>query len=709
MLREEHGRGRRLLVALLLAVAVLLPAVPRADEQACTPDAGADFVTAVGSRFMLNGCPWRAIGVNFWDMDAYKVTKNDYSGCYYMHPNLDEYFDSSFKRIASDTHATVVRTFAFREQYTNGGRDFASTDKLLHYARKHNVRVIPVFGDQAGGCGTKYGEMKEASWYHCPPGSPEGCVPGYKQLDHWDTNFRDYVIAVAQRYAGEETIAFWQLMNEAFAVPQGGVPGGPIDVTSLTDFARDMVTAIRTEAGDTNHLISLGTLGVTAYPYYVSQLPYYGTLLDCGTGGGCTDVASAHYYGGKEPLQGTPVAAGIVADLIGWNAQGQSFTLKSNVPLTVDGWSNVTVNIGNPAIRRWALGLRGSATQEWTGSVDDAIVTTALGPQAYSFETGLEGFTATGAVLESSPTRPRTGLRSLRVRATTPSSLTVQAPDSPADVSSISVAVRLGLGAPFAADGQKLAPYLREAIVARGRPFVLTEAGLPADTPLFSGRGLAPETIVYPGTLPPVTTSVQTQHACTTGWTIPGKSGDRNSLPERAALLSAMMDLQLDEDHGSSGFIVWDWKDPASLATAPDGSPRIDPNLNCYSTFPGDPLNAVIASWADKTPNPPLPSRGPLPPAYEPAFAAVDGPPATVTMGSLVPVKARMTRGGNAMRGVEIVATGGCVGNGVTDALGSAFFNCRVVQTGTITVTLAPWPDSCGCSSPGRTYTITAS
>ena len=62
-------RIRRLGLALVL-MAGLLAHVP-----AHAVPAG--FVYADGSRLMVDGKPWRAIGVNFWDMDAGKVLAND--------------------------------------------------------------------------------------------------------------------------------------------------------------------------------------------------------------------------------------------------------------------------------------------------------------------------------------------------------------------------------------------------------------------------------------------------------------------------------------------------------------------------------------------------------------------------------------------------------------------------------------------------------
>ena len=54
------------------------------------------------------------------------------------------------------------------------------------------------------------GGTKTAAWYQS----------GYKQLDNgYSLSFRTYTINLAQHYANEPTIAFWQLVNEPDAGP----------------------------------------------------------------------------------------------------------------------------------------------------------------------------------------------------------------------------------------------------------------------------------------------------------------------------------------------------------------------------------------------------------------------------------------------------------------------------------------------------------
>src|SRR5438309_13983 len=97
--RSSFARARAIgSLALLLAML----AVP-----APGPAAASGFVTRSGSRLVVDGKLWRAIGVNLWDLDGGKAQLGDLSGCYYQHVDLDDYFGKSFAAIARNTHATV--------------------------------------------------------------------------------------------------------------------------------------------------------------------------------------------------------------------------------------------------------------------------------------------------------------------------------------------------------------------------------------------------------------------------------------------------------------------------------------------------------------------------------------------------------------------------------------------------------------------------
>jgi hypothetical protein len=648
----------------------------------------ADFVSASGNRLVLGGQPWRAVGVNLWDMDAARVVTGDVAGCYYQHTDLDTYFDSSFRRIASETGATAVRTFAFMPYYTGGGAnpDWSTTDKLLHYARAYNVRVVPVLGTQAGICGDPF---KTPSWYHCTPSQPVDCTPGYRMPGAWGTSYRDYVVAVTSRYKDDATIAFWQLMNEAY------VTDAPSDPTALADFAADMVNAIRAEAGDTNHLVSLGTVGGNAGTG--SQLDPYRRLLDCTTS--CIDVSSAHYYGG-EALQGMPAQSTLTTEIVAdVDAPRVVRTDIESRALLVDGWRTVQANVYDPqhdsrTSKTWGIRVRGAASAPWSVQIDHVVVVTEAGPRVYDFETGTDGFTAANAsAVERTTDDADTGAGSLRVAIADPAtgSLMVTAPAEALPVVSVSLKLRVNFTGPLTQplSGLALASYMREATVTHQKPFVMTELGAWNEVSPMSPDGHTPN--------PQSSCAMRAADAARAG-RVP------YSTPHRALVLDGMLALQFNPDHASSGALVWDWKDPTALVTRSDGTQAIDPMINCFTITPGDPAEAILMKWATRTANPPIAGTAGALGAPAKRFT---GLPLTaiVKARSAFALKGRVTFGGNPVAGAPIVASGSCTSAATSDALGHGSVVCRIDTPGTYTITLTG-ASPCSCTG-ARTYTIT--
>jgi hypothetical protein len=639
-------RRLKVLVVVAIAAAAAVPGSSRA--------APPGFITASGERLMLNGSPWRAVGVNFWDMDAGKVLSGDITGCWYQHADLDAYLDSSFRTIAQTFHATAVRTFGFRAMYTAGGTDWSSTDKLLYYAQKYNVRVIPVFGDQYGACGTS---AKDAAWY----------LDGYKTHveQPWGIDYRSYVVRVVQRYKDNPTIAFWQLMNEATA-------GSTF--TALQSFSRDMVSAIRTDAGDANHLVNLGTVG-GGQPG--NELPGYSQLLDCApAAGGCNDLAEVHVFDAATPLPGLPMPSSVDVVIDAWNDANQHRT-SGAVKVPIDGWGTVTLALpGGPQqpYTHWALRMSGPAATGLVAYLDDATVTTTPAPQLYTFETGTEGFTASGATIATTVEAAHGGLQSLRAALGAGSSTaTFTAPAITGTPSQIDVSVRVNFRAPAPDAGASMAADQHAAVVSRVRPFVVGEAGYKAAVP-----GVA-------------------------------DCNGMRSLQSRADAFNAMMTTGMDAAHGGAGLLVWDFKDPTVLSTHPSGAQVTDQTLWCWSVTPTDPAAAVIRTWADQTPNSPALPVPPALPAFAPRMTALTWPNGEVGFRNDVRFKIRLTQGGSAMRGARLVAGNGCFGSGTTDALGLADFTCQVNQLGALTITVSPDPATCeGCSVAPLQFPVTS-
>lgn len=671
-------------VAALFAAAVV--AGPTTSRASVPPG----FVYAQGNRLMADGQPWRAIGVNLWDMDAIKVAQSDLAGCYYTHADLDSYFDSSFQKISQAMHATAVRSFGFREFYTGGGADWGSVDKLLYYAQKWNVRVIPQFGDQWPGCAQP---LKDVSWYMC---STPGCTPGYKKPGPYGISYRDYVGQAVERYAANPTIAFWQLMNEATSKDSNG----SYTAEALASFSRDMVSVIR--SSDPYHLINTGVKGGPDVPR-----PYFGQLLagDSSACSGigaeaCDDIAAAHDYSSAVPMHGIPMTSEArgyveVLDASGGVLVSSGPKLQIDSEKTADGQDWLKISSWIPAgATSWRLRFTSLPGTGLTVHVDDVLV--RMGPllDLYTFESGEDGFAPENpatATTTRSERHARAGTGSLKIDLPVTAALSgagviVSPPPMPPRTTSdndITVWARANFTAPIKASGYEwdtIAADLHDATVDYGKPFVLTEIALPAEVPFSNPAFQVPN--------PYVPSCPQTART----------AGDRGLAYQK------MMAVQLDEEHMSSGFVPWDWKDPSSLSTAPNGTLVTDPNISCFSITPGDPAESVIRSWADQTPNT-LPAPAPLG-TYSPSMFVVQGPPASATQRATLTLKARLVRdGGDAYPGIVIAATGACTGSGTTDATGYVSFTCMVTNTtGSQTITIAP---GCGdCPGIARQYLI---
>lgn len=228
------------------------------------------FVYANGTKLQLNGDDFRFIGVNVYgaanDRGVYDCgPSSDYGS------NPDRYLDSMFSYLNS-RGVNAVRFWAF-QRFTDGGNDFSSIDRLISYARRYNVRLIPVLENQWSDC--TFGGYKFNSWYSGGYLSPYG---------DYSLSYRNYVEKIVTRYRDEPTILMWQLMNEA----ESKATDGREDPVSLYNFATNMSQFIKSI--DMNHLVSLGTIG-TGQPGTENENFY--NLHNIGT----IDVVEAHDYG----------------------------------------------------------------------------------------------------------------------------------------------------------------------------------------------------------------------------------------------------------------------------------------------------------------------------------------------------------------------------------------------------------------------------
>jgi hypothetical protein len=311
----------------------------------------------------------------------------------------------------------------------------------------------------------------------------------------------------------------------------------------------------------------------------------------------------------------------------------------------------------------------------WPMYVDQVTVNTLTGPHVYGFEAGTDGFRATGASVSRTTAVTRSGSGALRLDVQNGAgTVTLVPPAEATPILSVDAFVRPGFRAPAAAGGKGIAPLMHSAVVAQDRPFFTGEAGITA----------AVQSLTQASANCPTTTVAQ-----------------------RATALDAMLSVQTDDEHGSAGFFVWDWKDPSLTTVTATGAPQVDPTYGCYSVVPGDPAVAVLAKWADARGGAadPLPQPPPLP-ADAQTLIALKAVPSTTTPGASIPLQFRLTKGGSPLGGALVRADGGCTGSKVTNALGMAVFSCTAQSAlGSATTTVSA---ECGtCSVAPQTFALT--
>ncbi len=192
--------------------------------------AGSQFVTHSGPGLMANGSALHLIGYNWHWM-----------GTDCGAPTSAE-IDATFSQIKTASHGDVVRT-AFYQGGSNEGA-YTDFDRYITSAKKYGLYIVPILVNHWTSCEPSTA-TKTSSWYQS----------GYQQAsDGYPLSFHDYAVRLAEHYANEPTIAFWQLVNEPDTDSCGSV-GAHI----LRSFADAMTTAIK--AVDPNHMVDLGAPG----------------------------------------------------------------------------------------------------------------------------------------------------------------------------------------------------------------------------------------------------------------------------------------------------------------------------------------------------------------------------------------------------------------------------------------------------------------
>ncbi|HYM16581.1 MAG TPA: cellulase family glycosylhydrolase [Dehalococcoidia bacterium] len=238
-----------------------------ATQAVATPSPVAATPTAAAA-----GASSHWVGVNVWGLAASETVYD----CGGSAAPFQQTLDSTFAHLRA-AGVDVVRFWAFQSYATNAQhqRDWSALDAVFASAQAHGVRLIPVVGNNWRDCDywpislyPNGGQQKDQGpWYATGYASP---------YDGYLTSYRQWVVDIASRYAGNAALADWEVVNE----PEG-------DGATLSAFFQDIIGGIR--SGDAVTPISLGSIG-TGQPGFAGG-GYRSMLLLPGVG-----FATAHDY-----------------------------------------------------------------------------------------------------------------------------------------------------------------------------------------------------------------------------------------------------------------------------------------------------------------------------------------------------------------------------------------------------------------------------
>lgn len=211
--------------------------------------ASAAFIGKSGTNLTNGTAPFRFIGFNNYQLTG--RTGNAVCGRALSDTQVDQVLQQ-----AKDAGATVVRTWFFQASYRAEGNSYAAYDRVLTKAAAKGLKVVPVLVNHYPDCEPSGGAKKDEGFYDY----------GYKQSGWgYPQSYKDWAYNLAAHYKTNQTVAFWQLVNEAETSYNGGCNttiesnGRTRSSNILRRFVDDMGGAIH--GADPNHLVSLGTIG----------------------------------------------------------------------------------------------------------------------------------------------------------------------------------------------------------------------------------------------------------------------------------------------------------------------------------------------------------------------------------------------------------------------------------------------------------------
>jgi mannan endo-1,4-beta-mannosidase len=197
------------------------------------------FLTRSGRRLMLDGQPYKFVGVNAFGLTGCDGASTDTSVA-----GLEAYF-------ASLRPKSITRTWAFQPQGA------AAVARVVAAAEKYNQMVVFALADGANYCDD---DGHDAAFY----------AGGFRGA------YLSWVREVVAPYRGSPAVAMWEIMNE---------PRGAANDTVMKTFFDETAALLKSLAPDT--LVSTGTLGE-----YISGTQNYALVH----GGPNIDVGSLHEY-----------------------------------------------------------------------------------------------------------------------------------------------------------------------------------------------------------------------------------------------------------------------------------------------------------------------------------------------------------------------------------------------------------------------------
>lgn len=243
-------------------------------------------MSSSGTSLVVNGNPWHFVGYNMPCAQPFLLD--------------EQQLQFAMADVANNSGANAMRVWFFQQ---NGGPgNWGPFDRVVAAAQAAGIRLVPTLVNEWPACEAPgVTVQKSLAWYQS----------GYLHTgDGYPLSYHDFAVAVAQHFAGNPTIAFWQLVNEATAVTLAPDGSGSCDEQAashaLRSFADAMTAAVH--AVDPGHLVSLGTLGGD----------------QCGTTGsdygyvhaGAVDICEFHDYAFTyTPLADDHAANGLADDL----------------------------------------------------------------------------------------------------------------------------------------------------------------------------------------------------------------------------------------------------------------------------------------------------------------------------------------------------------------------------------------------------------